>query len=1249
MKKFLLFLTLLVSAIGLTHAAETQSFTISFVSSKSTTALTKDNFITTGIVAECQKYVSSCDEINTVYPNIRLGNGTNPGSVTFSLAEAYQVYATEIVVNAETYNTDASTINVNRLGAKALSAEATDYKFTLSGTEKLTSITLATGGSNAKKSRGYVYSVTVYYKDGTSGGEGPTLTDPEINWTLDGEPPLAEGALVEATLDSDSNVFPTLAFADGAGDHVTCSSSNKDVATVDNNGKVTIIAAGTTTITASTRANDATYKQASKSYTLKVIDPNAIIDSFGYGDLTFTESNKYWSFSYTNTTSGAEYAGYAYTATNNTKIQIKQTDNNGLYVSKVPANLKISKIIITTSDSNAKAKITVYGNTTAFEATGTTGSSELGSLTGNGTLTINFNDNTNEALYGKAFNAFCVNAVASNTVYISSVEVVWEPLQEGDIKAEPGLAYAETEVEKTMDDETIIFTNPLTNLHSLPITYSIDPADSPVATVDANGQVTVKAAGTVKIVASFAGNETYKAGSASYTLKVVDTKLYDTFDASNLIFDEGSGYRNFTYTAEKSGAVYGGFADANESTLMIQNQASGKSGIFVSKAPAGYKLHTITVTTATGSADLTLYGSTKPYASVSTDGKSIGTFEGGNKDYIYVNGYEGDIAAYGIIPTTFSICGADKASSVTEITVIWELDTRKDAELAYATTEVTLAEGETLTQPTLNKPDGLPVTYSTDNAEVATVAEDGKITLVEGGIGTAVITAYTDGNASYKPASATFTITVKKAKVAYLVTDASVLQPGDIVIIANQEYGKAMSTEANTNNRKTTTVTFNTDFSEITSIPDDALLLKLGSYTNDKGNTFWTFTTTNYANDKDKDGYLYCASSGTSYRLYVGSTLGTVSSATISTTSKGVATILFLEGKPNSTTPNRVRFNYNKGGTPLFSCYASDSEQDDVYIYKVVDKPATVGVQTQDCSFAAKGEKENLNVIELQNYFTTTTSASKVAIYLENVLVGTYDVDASGYVYANLDYIPYLPTAKFTMRPVLATDAEGNPTQVGPAEALEFTWPAIKDDQTVGFGLVDEAILCVNEADQDGPWNLYGQFTFLDDFKVENLDYYVEVTAVKNEYDELPSEFAWGNGGFIVTIPDFFSSWTWDTNTGHPDITKCTVPVVTFFIISSYEFTYDTKYSTLVTAPAGAPARLAAPGETATQKVTGIAQELKSTLSNETMVSGVEGVTVDGGAAVEYFNLQGVRVDGALTPGIYIRRQGQAVSKVRIN
>ena len=49
---------------------------------------------------------------------------------------------------------------------------------------------------------------------------------------------------------------------------------------------------------------------------------------------------------------------------------------------------------------------------------------------------------------------------------------------------------------------------------------------------------------------------------------------------------------------------------------------------------------------------------------------------------------------------------------------------------------------------------------------------------------------------------------------------------------------------------------------------------------------------------------------------------------------------------------------------------------------------------------------------------------------------------------------------------------------------------------------------------------------------------------------------------------------------------------------------------------------------------------------DKSQTSGVADVAVDQECEVEFFNLQGVRVNGELTPGLYIRRQGNRATKV---
>lgn len=46
--------------------------------------------------------------------------------------------------------------------------------------------------------------------------------------------------------------------------------------------------------------------------------------------------------------------------------------------------------------------------------------------------------------------------------------------------------------------------------------------------------------------------------------------------------------------------------------------------------------------------------------------------------------------------------------------------------------------------------------------------------------------------------------------------------------------------------------------------------------------------------------------------------------------------------------------------------------------------------------------------------------------------------------------------------------------------------------------------------------------------------------------------------------------------------------------------------------------------------------------------SGITDITADEDAPVEFFNLQGVRLSGDLTPGLYIRRQGSVATKIAV-
>lgn len=123
-------------------------------------------------------------------------------------------------------------------------------------------------------------------------------------------------------------------------------------------------------------------------------------------------------------------------------------------------------------------------------------------------------------------------------------------------KAEAGIAFEETMLmidlaKKTMTAEELGFKNP----NNLTVTYSSNKTD--VAEVDAEGNVTLKKAGRVNIDVTFAGNDEYKAATASCTLIVNDYR-----NTPKLAFDQEE------YTANmREGNTFSGATLYNESEV----------------------------------------------------------------------------------------------------------------------------------------------------------------------------------------------------------------------------------------------------------------------------------------------------------------------------------------------------------------------------------------------------------------------------------------------------------------------------------------------------------------------------------------------------------------------------------------------------------------------------------------------------------------------------------------------------------
>lgn len=220
---------------------------------------------------------------------IKSGASKKVGSITSPEIDLSDANATYILTfNACSWKGKGSTIFVQIDGNEIQEVtdldESGDYATALYANKY--TVTLTTGSTNSKitftnklKDKAFFIDNIVITK---AGGSGVELEDPKCAFSAE----TATYTLGEA--------FSAPTFTTVSDGEVTYKSSNTDVATVDNSGNITAIAAGTTTITASVGVTD-TYMPGSASYTLTVVDPNILFtEDFANGLNGFTNEGGLW-------------------------------------------------------------------------------------------------------------------------------------------------------------------------------------------------------------------------------------------------------------------------------------------------------------------------------------------------------------------------------------------------------------------------------------------------------------------------------------------------------------------------------------------------------------------------------------------------------------------------------------------------------------------------------------------------------------------------------------------------------------------------------------------------------------------------------------------------------------------------------------------------------------------------------------------------------------------------------------------
>ena len=232
----------------------------------------------------------------------------------------------------------------------------------------------------------------------------------------------------------------------------------------------------------------------------------------------------YKNFTYTSTTTGAVYAGNAMIKNQSTEIQIKSTKSrtSGIYVQNSPGTIK-SLIVECASGSSTSNTLTVYASATAYTSIASTGTStSVGTIKGEGTLTID--DTNNPGFSSKGYTAFSIPG-PDGAYYISKITVVYETgSSSGASDYDPAYATSEKLVKNadgtyslTLAEEGEFTLTPTTADGP---TISYESSDDNVAMVDA-GYIIAMGQGTATITGSWSEvADTWNAGSVTINVTV---------------------------------------------------------------------------------------------------------------------------------------------------------------------------------------------------------------------------------------------------------------------------------------------------------------------------------------------------------------------------------------------------------------------------------------------------------------------------------------------------------------------------------------------------------------------------------------------------------------------------------------------------------------------------------------------------------------------------------------------------------
>ena len=411
----------------------------------------------------------------------QVGSADAPAtSITFTTTLSKEVKVSSLSVKFGGFKNTAGTIKLlvgdKEIGTGKLNAK-NDVTVTsttgASGTQLTVKVTNIAKGVKC-------YNISYTYED------GPDKTPTTLSWS-------APTATVDLT--SEVKEFPTLTKKPESLTGITYSSSNADVATVNEaTGEIAIVACGQTTIKAA-YAGDDTYASSSATYTLRVVD-----NSIAAGEYTFPINNWFWATNYTGSFKVEKASLKLQGQQNGISISLGNVNSTNAYVDDNETHTYSSYIMTVNAPEGYVLK--------KIEFVGTKWQSS----------TLNASAGNMGAQKIWSGNVSSVEFYFAGTCEIKNVKIAYE-------KAAP--AKTLTSIAITGEPAQTEYTEGETfSAEGLTVTATYDDASTAVVTADANWtfEPATLAVGTTSVTATATYNE--KTASETYNVTVKEIPSY---------------------------------------------------------------------------------------------------------------------------------------------------------------------------------------------------------------------------------------------------------------------------------------------------------------------------------------------------------------------------------------------------------------------------------------------------------------------------------------------------------------------------------------------------------------------------------------------------------------------------------------------------------------------------------------------------------------------------------------------------